>query len=114
MGQTLQRKPVSIAILIAVGLLAVGAIIGTITLTNAAADSGGQSGVLDDGKDLLPQATISVEDAIAAAQTAADGNIGEIDLEYVGDTLVFNVDVGDKDVKVNAADGSVVQVDQDD
>lgn len=72
------------------------------------------AGTLDDGADLLPQASITLESAIAAAQAAADGTVGEVDLEYVGDVLVFNVDIGENDVKVNATDGSVVSVDSDD
>ena len=69
---------------------------------------------LDDGKDLLPQAKITEQDAIAAAQTAASGELNEVDLEQVGDRLVFNVDVGAKDVKVDATTGDVVRVDADD
>lgn len=65
-------------------------------------------GKLDDGVDLLPQASITIEQAIAAAQTAATGNIGEIDLEYHDGKLVFNVDVGDQDVKVDASNGTVL------
>ena len=65
-------------------------------------------GTLDDGKDLLPQAKISTEQAIAAAKTAATGDIGEIDLEHYHGHLVFNVDVGDQDVKVDATTGHVL------
>ena len=73
-----------------------------------------QSGVLDDGKNLLPQAQITLDQAIAAAQSAASGAVGEIDLEQTHGRLVFNVDIGDKDVKVDASDGSIVAVDSDD
>ena len=76
--------------------------------------SAGQSGVLDDGKDLLPQASISLEAAITAAQTAASGEIGEVDLEYWQGVLVFNVDVGDQDVKVDAKTGAVLGSERDD
>lgn len=72
------------------------------------------AGTLDDGADLLPQATISLEQAVAAAQGAADGALGEVDLEYAGDRLAFNVDIGQNDVKVDAADGSIISVDSDD
>ena len=54
------------------------------------------AGTLDDGADLLPQAGISVDAAIQAAQGAASGAVGEVDLEYLGDILVFNVDVGNR------------------
>jgi len=73
-----------------------------------------QSGVLDDGKDLLPQAGIKLDQAIAAAQSAASGPVGEVDLEHYQGNLVFNVDVGDKDVKVDAHTGAVLSADSTD
>jgi uncharacterized membrane protein YkoI len=69
---------------------------------------------LDDGKDLLPQATITEHQAISVAQTAASGALNEVDLEHLDGRLVFNVDVGDADVKVDAETGEVVRVDHDD
>jgi uncharacterized membrane protein YkoI len=69
---------------------------------------------LDDGKALLPQATITEQQAIAAAQRAASGALNEVDLEHYQGTLVFNVDVGRRDVKVDAGDGSVLAAPQDD
>jgi len=72
------------------------------------------SGTLDDGKDLLPQAKITIAAAIAAARSAATGPVGEVDLEQANGRLVFNVDIGDKDVKVDASDGSIVSADADD
>lgn len=63
---------------------------------------------LDDGKALLPQAAISESEAIAAAQGAASGALNEVDLEHYRGTLVFNVDVGPHDVKVDAATGRVI------
>ena len=74
----------------------------------------GQAGALDDGRELLPKAKISLKEAIAAARGAAPGAIGEVDLERVRGRLVFNVDVGDKDVKVDAATGEVLAVDAED
>ena len=71
------------------------------------------AGQLDDGKDLLPQASISLDEAIAAAQTAATGDIGEIDLERYQGKLVFNIDVGDQDVKVDASSGAVLGIGED-
>ena len=69
---------------------------------------------LDDGQELLPQARITEGQAIAAAQTAASGALNEVDLEHAGGRLVFNVDVGDNDVKVDATNGHVVSADRDD
>jgi uncharacterized membrane protein YkoI len=72
------------------------------------ADDSAGAGQLDDGKDLLPKAGITIDAAIAAAQGAATGNLGEIDLEDYNGTLVFNVDVGGNDVKVDAGTGAVL------
>ena len=71
-------------------------------------------GTLDDDEEPLPQAEITLEEAVEAAQGAASGAIGEIDLERVDGRLVFNVDVGDEDVKVDAGTGEVVAVAADD
>ena len=65
-------------------------------------------GTIDDGRHLLPQATINLEQAIESAQRAESGAIGEVDLEYYRGRLVFNVDVGEHDVKVDAATGDVL------
>lgn len=72
------------------------------------------AGTLDDGSELLSRAGISIDAAIAAAQGAAPGAIGEVDLEYVSETLVFNVDVGNQDVKIDAGTGAVLSVDAED
>ena len=79
-----------------------------------AATTGGGPGRLDDGAVLQSKAAIGVEDAIRAAQTAATGKLHEVDLEYRDGNLVYNVDVGASDVKVDAAGGAVVGVDKDD
>jgi uncharacterized membrane protein YkoI len=71
-------------------------------------------GTLDDGKDLLPQSKITIDQAIEAAEGAEDGSVGEVDLEHFDGRLVFNVDIGDKDVKVDAANGSVLGSQSDD
>jgi uncharacterized membrane protein YkoI len=72
------------------------------------------AGTLDDGQALLPLAGISLDAAVQAAQDAASGAVGEVDLEYVGDRLVFNVDIGDQDVKVDASSSAILSVDVDD
>lgn len=69
---------------------------------------------LDDGAELLPQAKISEQAAITAAQTAASGPLSEVDLEDYEGQLVFNVDVGSHDVKVDAATGEVLAAPEDD
>jgi hypothetical protein len=71
-------------------------------------------GTLDDRKDLLPQAQITIDDAIAAAQAVYQGTLAEIDLEHYKGHLVFNVDSGGKDIKVDASNGTVLGAESDD
>lgn len=83
----------------------------------AAGSGGGGSSApsrLDDGNDLLSQANITEQQAIQAAQGAASGDLNEVDLEHYGGRLVYNVDVGSHDVKVDAATGDVVASSADD
>jgi hypothetical protein len=68
----------------------------------------GQPGAIDDGKDLLPQAKITLDQAIKNAEAAHPGKLGEVDLEHYHGHLVFNVDMGSQDVKVDALDGTVL------
>ena len=77
-----------------------------------APDSSGSR--LDDGANLLPQAQITEAQAIRAAQTAASGPLNEVDLEDYQGHLVFNVDVGSHDVKVDASNGAVLAAPVDD
>jgi uncharacterized membrane protein YkoI len=98
------------------------AVVGAVAAGSAGvAIAGGSAGTspnggsrLDDGKDLLPQAEVTEAQAVRAARTAASGGLDEIDLEQDHGRLVFNVDVGSKDVKVDAADGRVLGVGSDD
>lgn len=81
--------------------------------SNPAAASGGSSR-LDDGTSLLPQAGITEQQAIRAARSAAGGPLNEVDLEHYDGRLVFNVDVGTQDVKVDASSGEVLATPRDD
>ena len=67
-------------------------------------------GSLDDGKDLQSQASISLRRAIAEARRAASGPLGQVDLEHYESHLVYSVDVGDQEVRVDANNGSVVAI----
>ena len=91
------------------GLVALSAlvVIGA-TIASGAGGAKVAPGEIDDGAELLDQATISLADAIASAQAAASGALGEVDLKTYEGQLVFNVDIGDKDVKVDASDGTVL------
>lgn len=63
---------------------------------------------------MLPQGRITLDQAIATAQLTASGPVGEVDLEDYQGKLIFNVDVGDKDVKVDAHTGAVLSADSTD
>ena len=67
-------------------------------------------GALDDGNDLLPQTNISLATAVAAAQSAANGVLGQVDLEHFRGGIVYMVDVGNQEVRVDAATGKVVAI----
>ncbi|MEA2126317.1 MAG: Peptidase propeptide and domain [Solirubrobacteraceae bacterium] len=108
----MRRKLIAVAI----GTVGVGAVAVT-----GYAGSAGASGSdpapasrLDDGGSLLGQAKITEQQAIEAAQGAASGALNEVDLEHYRGTLVFNVDVGKSDVKVDASDGTVLATPSDD
>jgi len=73
-----------------------------------------RGGRLDDGQRLLSDADISVEDAIAIAEGAATGRVDDIELERLGDRLLYQVEVGRSEVFVDANSGEVVAVEADD
>jgi len=105
-------------IMIAVALVAAAVVLGGATFALGGGPGGiwddnhfAKPGSLDDGKDLLPQTTISLKQAVAAAQRAANGALGQVDLEHYGNRIVYMVDIGDQEVRVDAGDGSVVAID---
>ena len=67
-------------------------------------------GSLDDGKELRPHASITLQQAIAVARNAASGSLGQVDLEHQGSRIVYSVDVGNQEVRVDADDGNVVAI----
>lgn len=69
-----------------------------------------QPGSLDDGKDLRSQTSISLKQAVANAQRTASGSLGQVDLEHYGSRLVYSVDVGNQEVRVDAANGTVLAI----
>jgi uncharacterized membrane protein YkoI len=99
-------------ITIAAGITVAGAATGVALASGNGQPAGGSR--LDDGKDLLPQARITEAAATAAAQGAASGALNEVDLEHYQGHLVFNVDVGASDVKVDAGTGEVLGAPRDD
>lgn len=112
MGRTKTKITVGVAVL---GLAAAPAFASTShKASHHSPRSAAATSRLDDGQDLLPKASITEQQAIETAQSAASGRLNEVDLEYRAGTLVFNVDVGSHDVKVDASSGHVLAVDQDD
>ena len=79
-----------------------------VALTSGTAASGGPAGRIDDGAELLDQTSITLEAAISAAQAVFSGDLGEVDIEDFNGRLVFNIDIGNKDVKVDAENGEVL------
>jgi|SRR5262245_15866669 len=67
-------------------------------------------GTLDDGKELQLQTSISLSTAVATAQQAADGALGQVDLEHFRGGVVYMVDVGSREVRVDATNGKVVAI----
>jgi uncharacterized membrane protein YkoI len=67
-------------------------------------------GSLDDGKQYLPQTTISLGQAVTAAQRAPGGQLGQVDLESRGGRVLYVVDVGGNEVSVDSADGSIAGI----
>lgn len=70
--------------------------------------------VVDEGGQLLDGQAISVEEAIAAAQNEASGAVDDVEIERRGDQTVYDIEIGSADVVVDAVDGSIVSVNQDD
>jgi uncharacterized membrane protein YkoI len=109
-----RRKLMRKKIIATIAGLAVLGLAGGVAFASGSGTTPAAGSRLDDGKDLVGQAKISEQQAITAAQTAASGDLNEVDLEHYNGTLVYNVDVGSHDVKVDAATGDVVASAQDD
>lgn len=91
------------------GVAGIAAMIsGGAALASSGGGATGAAGQIDDGAELLSQASITLEEAISAAQAKFGGQLGEVDLETYRGKLVFNVDIGKYDVKVDAASGAVL------
>lgn len=104
--------PKRMAVVAGVALLTVSG--GTVALaqgTDLLDDRRG--GQLEEGSELLPEANISVEEAIAAAEGVASGQVDDVELERFGDRLLYEVEVGKTEVVVDANTGEVVSSDAD-
>jgi uncharacterized membrane protein YkoI len=67
-------------------------------------------GSLDDGKELLPRTSISTAQAVTAAQGAQRGQLGQVDLKERDGHVYYVVDIGDREVSIDAASGRVHDV----
>lgn len=67
-----------------------------------------------DQKNLAAQAKISEEQAKEIAEKAANGTATEAELDEQNGQVVYEVDVGDKEVIVNAVNGKVISIGNDD
>jgi len=59
---------------------------------------------------LQTKAKITADQAKAAAQAKVSGTVSGVQLEDEDGTVVYQVIVGNQEVKVNAADGSIVKI----
>ena len=53
---------------------------------------------------------MSLSEADATAQRVVQGDLGQVDLEHFGDRIVYSVDVGAQEVRVDANTGIVVDI----
>lgn len=70
--------------------------------------------VIDDGQVYEREASISIEEAISIALNHADGKVDDVDLKHRGGTLVYDIEIGDTDIVIDANDGTVIHIDHDD
>jgi len=65
-------------------------------------------GTLTEGMDLLPRASLTIEQATTAAQGAVPGLLGAVELKEEKGTLLFEVEVGNQVVAIDAVSGAVL------
>jgi uncharacterized membrane protein YkoI len=64
----------------------------------------------DEAGALAPLAKITPDDASAAAQAEVPGQVQKVELDNENGSLVYSVEIGGKDVKVDAGTGAVLLV----
>ena len=77
-------------------------------------DAPWRPGTVSEGAELLPRAKITVDEAVAAAQAAEPGDVHGAELEQEDGRLLFEIEIGNKEILVDANDGRVVSVETDD
>lgn len=66
----------------------------------------------DEAAALAPLATITSDQAVAAAQAQVPGQVQQVELDNENGSLVYSVEIDGKDVKVDAGTGTVLHVEQ--
>jgi len=97
----------ALGVALAVGLIA------TLAVQDVFGEDNG-NGRLEEGSELVSEASLSVDEAISIAESEASGTAEDAELERQGDRLVYEIEVGETDVYIDANDGSVLAVDSDD
>jgi len=69
---------------------------------------------VEDGQELVGENAISLDEALEAAQGVATGPVDDIEIERHGDRVVYDIEIGNTDVLVDAQDGSIVSTRTDD
>jgi uncharacterized membrane protein YkoI len=67
-------------------------------------------GSLDDGKELLPRTSIATAQAVEVARDAQRGQLGQVDLKERDGHVYYVVDIGDREVSVDAETGGVSDI----
>jgi len=73
----------------------------------------------DEAAQLAPLATISADDAAAAASAVVPGDVGKVELDNENGAVVYSVEItdttgGETDIKVDAGDGTILNQQTDD
>ena len=63
-----------------------------------------------EGDVTLSETSISPEEAVKAAQAVATGPLDGVEVEQLGDRVVYEVEIGDSEVQVDPTDGSIIDV----
>ena len=67
----------------------------------------------DEAAALAPLAKITPDEASAAAQAQVPGQVQKVELDDENGSLVYSVEIGGKDVKVDAGTGAVLHIETD-
>ncbi len=67
----------------------------------------------DEAAARAPLATITEDEAVAAAQAEVPGTVDEVELDNENGSLVYEVKIGGQEVKVDAGNGAVLHIEAD-